>query len=102
MLELNRKYHSFNDLRNYLIRFTLKDQSVFTGYLVAVEISEEGRSWIYPKFPERQFVVCSVKMKAELERCLYNLQSLPSNIRVLDHENILKMEVLLPDAEIQK
>lgn len=97
MLEqLNQSFHAFNDLRNYLIRFTLKDQSVLTGYLVAVEINEENNSWIYPKYPDKQFVVCSVKMKSELEKSLYNLNALPPNIRVLNHEDILKMEVLLP------
>ena len=94
--ELNHSFHAFNDLRNYLVRFTLKDQTVITGYLVAVEISEEKHSWIYPKYPDRQFVVCSVKMKSELEHRLYNLKALPPNIRILDHEQILKMEVLLP------
>jgi hypothetical protein len=96
--QLNRPFHAFNDLRNYQVRITLKDHSVLTGFLVAVSVQEENNAWIYPRDPEKQFVICSVKMKSELEKCLYNLKTLPSNIRVVDHEQILKMEVLLPGA----
>lgn len=94
--QLNRTFHDFNDLRNYQVRLTLRDHSVLTGFLVAVSVQDEGNSWIYPKYPDRQFVICSVKMKSELEKCLYNLSALPSSIRVVDHEQIAKMEVLLP------
>lgn len=94
--QLNSNFHAFNDLRNYQVRLTLTDQSVLTGFLVAVSVQDGNNAWIYPKYPDRQFVICSVKMKSELEKCLYNLTALPSNIRIVDHDQIVKMEVLLP------